>query len=194
MTQLWRGLMTNWIQIHLALNHIPIIGGIFSVPLLFLGLISKNEGIKQLSLFFSFMCAAAAVPAYYSGEWSEALAGAISAIEDNNLVSHHESAKTSTLFALFLALGSGLSFMLYSRFKKHSNIILIANILLASIVATHMAYTGHLGGLLRHPELKNPPTPLPEDQHRHQHDVESQEKETHEEKIEENQHRSEHSH
>lgn len=166
--------MVNWIQIHLAINHFPIVGSVIALALLMLCLVTSNLGIIRLSLSLSLIFAAFSIPAYFSGEFAESLAEQIQAIDDEQMGNHHRAAKTTALLGGLTAVFSALALGFVARLDRRGRMLMIfGNLLLNAFLALSAGYTGHLGGLLRHPELERIPdasiAPEPRSHHNHHH-------------------------
>ena len=58
---------------HLTLNHIPVLGMAFGLPLVSLALLRKSEELKRISLGFLIVIALLAIPVYLTGEPAEEL-------------------------------------------------------------------------------------------------------------------------
>lgn len=143
----------NAAQIHLALNHAPLFLSILGGGILILGMIKKNESFKNLSLYFLVAAALFTVPVFLTGEGTEELIEDLAGVNENALERHEDMAKIS----LIIIIGTGAVALAGMFLKKKAGMSRIISIIalilsLASFVA--LAQTAHLGGLIRHSELK----------------------------------------
>ncbi|GAB4395801.1 MAG: hypothetical protein OHK0053_06620 [Microscillaceae bacterium] len=145
----------NGAQIHLLLNHIPILGALFGLILLIFGFIRANRSLTQAALLTFIVAALVTIPVDWSGEAAEEiLEEKYEAQVSHDLIHEHEEMAELSV-ALMLALG-GLSLLaFYFSWRKHRFATLAngAVLVLALVVFVTMARTGHSGGLIRHPEL-----------------------------------------
>lgn len=146
--------MYSLAHLHLILNHLPIIVTALGLLLLAVGIIRHREGPIRTALAFFVGGALAALPVYLTGEPAEetveGLPGVTSAI-----VGRHEDA------ALIAAIVVGLlgAFALWALWRYRATAVLprwvITVALLGSLVGSGlMAWTGLLGGQIRHTEVR----------------------------------------
>ena len=58
----------NWVHIHLAVNHVPVLGTMFLLILLIVGLVRKSDDLKRIALWGFVLLALLAVPIKYTGD------------------------------------------------------------------------------------------------------------------------------
>ncbi len=148
----------NDAQLHLLFNHLPVMGSLFTLLLLLWGLIRKSSEIKKVALGAMVLVALSALPAYFTGEPAEEVIEKMPGFEEA-YVEEHEGMGS---FALYSAIGMGivaLVGLLLSRGRElHLGVALVA--LVANLfVAGVMGYTAHLGGMIRHPEIRSGAAP-----------------------------------
>ena len=61
----------NLTHLHLALNHLPVLGPAFALALLLFGVWRRSEDIKKAALGAFLLIAVFSVPAYMTGEPAE---------------------------------------------------------------------------------------------------------------------------
>ncbi|MEM9674695.1 MAG: hypothetical protein AAF992_19025, partial [Bacteroidota bacterium] len=61
----------NDAQIHLALNHFPILGTLFGTVILGFGVFRKNKSLLDTGLIILFLMTLITIPVYISGEGAE---------------------------------------------------------------------------------------------------------------------------
>ena len=149
----------NGAQLHLALNHIPVILSLVSLVILLWGLIGKNAEIKKVGLILIMANAAFAGAAYLTGEPAEDVLKNLP-IFSEKLVHDHEEAAEIALIVSVLAGVASLATVVFtykkSRFSSYAFALTFALIFISSIAFFR---TAHLGGLVHHDEIRPPPSP-----------------------------------
>ena len=108
----------NWVHLHLALNHIPVLGALFGALLLAVGLVRRSDELQRVSLWALALLAAVTIPIKFTGDFaSEALAPkdgipARVTFEEKMLNAHEQAADQATTGVFLLCtLGSEVSVM-----------------------------------------------------------------------------------
>lgn len=144
----------NDAHLHLAVNHFPIIGTIFGLGILVVGLILKNNSVKNTAFSLFVLGAVFAAVSMATGEGAEEM------IENVPNIGHaiiHEHEEMAEKFALSLYILGATSIVgLFLNYKKAIQSILVAYIAIAiAIVAVFLALqTGTTGGEIRHTEIR----------------------------------------
>ncbi len=145
----------NPLQLHLLTNHVPVIGVLFAALALAAGLVSRSPGLRRFGLLCVIAVALAAVPVYLSGEPAEELLERSVTLPEPIVESHEYAAKVS-MIALGLLGALALALHLRSR-KRIVSGPEIAILLVATLgAAGTFAWTAHLGGQIRHSEIRAP--------------------------------------
>ncbi len=143
----------NAAQIHLALNHIPLFFSIIGGGVLLLGILRKNEGFINLSLYMLVAAALFTAPVFLTGEGTEELVEKAAGVNEAAIESHEEMAKIS----LIVIIATGVMALAGLLVRKKASLLkglLILTVLLSLASFVTMAQTAHLGGLIRHTELQ----------------------------------------
>lgn len=136
-------------QLHLAINHLPVLGLPLGTALLASGLWRRSEEVVRAGLLMVAVTGLSAVAVYWSGlrvgdaavEWPGVAAAAVDA--------HYRAAKVTAA----AAVGTGLLALLavaLPRARTAAFVVLLA----ACVVTASAGRTAHLGGLIRHAELR----------------------------------------
>ena len=96
-------MVLNAAQIHLSLNHFPVVLAVVSLPFLAWGLFRGSELSRKTGLMLALLAAVTAVPAFLTGEPAEEVVERLGA--SDALVHEHEEAAEAALVAV-LAFGS----------------------------------------------------------------------------------------
>ncbi|MBI3790966.1 MAG: hypothetical protein HY275_08815 [Gemmatimonadetes bacterium] len=143
----------NGAQIHLALNHLPVIGTLIATLLLAAALVVKSGAVRRAALLLFAAAGLAAGAAFLTGEPAEDVAENLPGVQKAMIHDHEEAAEAAligTAIIAVLALGA----VLVERRRTVPRWVAVA-ILVGGVGASGgMAWAAHLGGLIRHPELR----------------------------------------
>jgi hypothetical protein len=144
----------NGAQLHLALNHFPVVATVLSLPFLFLGLRKKAGPAVLVGLWLLVSAGATAVPAFFSGEGAEEVVEPLAIASEQTVESHEDAAKA----ALGASILAGL--LAVAVMFARSAGALVTRKLLGVTAAVAVVSTGlvlqaaHLGGLIHHDEIQ----------------------------------------
>ncbi|HET9241054.1 MAG TPA: hypothetical protein VFO10_27565 [Oligoflexus sp.] len=147
--------MFNGAQLHLIVNHLPIIGFVLFVPIILMASFTRRSDYKRLALLAAMFLGLLALPAFWTGEPAEDTLERQAGISENLIEQHEESAELALVAALAT---SGLAALgwLVSRKKEAWLVPATRGTAMAVILTTGlMAWVGHEGGKIRHPEITN---------------------------------------
>lgn len=148
------GKVMNQAQIHLALNHFPIAGAFFALAFLVWGLLSKKHEIKLVAVSLLIVSAVAALPVYFSGEGAEEVVEHKPLVTEDVIKPHEEAAEAALIVYEISAL---LAIAWIAMKKKNMSAekgVYYSLIGLMAITSILIANTAHLGGQIRHDELR----------------------------------------
>ncbi|MBK8310864.1 MAG: hypothetical protein IPL04_08175 [Chitinophagaceae bacterium] len=83
----------NSAQIHLALNHMPLLLSLLGGILLIIGMIKKNASFKSLSLYLLVAAALFTAPVYLTGEGTEEMVEHLNGVNESAIEKHEDMAK-----------------------------------------------------------------------------------------------------
>ncbi|MFT5492614.1 MAG: putative membrane protein, partial [Limisphaerales bacterium] len=100
----------NWTHVHLALNHVPVLGSIFVALLLIAGFVKKSEELKRMSLWWFVVLTLLAIPIKFTGDFAFEANEQSDWMETPMATAHEQSADQATtgVFLLGIAAGVGL--------------------------------------------------------------------------------------
>jgi uncharacterized membrane protein len=146
-------LFMNESQIHLSLTHVPVILSFAGLIVLAVALIIKNDTVAKTSFYLLLFAGLMAIPVFFTGEGAEEMVEKLPGVSEN-IISRHETIATisMTVIALTGALAL-IGLLLYKRasFAKAARFIVL---IFAIASAALMAQTAHLGGQIRHTEIR----------------------------------------
>jgi uncharacterized membrane protein len=142
----------NPVDIHLALNHVPVLLVPVGLALLAWGWWRGSSDLFRAGLVLVVLSALASVPVYYSGGFAEEIVEEVPGVSHRAVHAHEEAAEWA--FILLLASGAVALLAVFldrgaRRRRWPAALVLVAGLL--TVAATWR--TARLGGLVRHPEI-----------------------------------------
>jgi len=144
----------DWVQIHLALNHVPVVG----IPLLIIMLIAgwwrNSNELMHLALWSLLWLAAAAIAIKFTGDFAaEQAAARLAPAQD--FVTRHEQAGDQVTTAVFvLGLLIAATLWLGRRGRPVPGWTLTLVVAMGLVTCLLCARSAHTGGQITHPELR----------------------------------------
>jgi len=146
-----------WSHIHMILNHFPTVGSVVALFFFAAGLYKNNDQLKKSGIVVFVMCAVLGATTYVSG------AGAMWAFTDPAVegisqvrINMHRDFAILSLFGLAFTGGLGwFELWRYRYLGRFSSLSMKLVLVFAVITLGIMAETGHLGGQINHPEIRD---------------------------------------
>lgn len=142
-------------HLHLLLNHLPILGTLFGLLLLLVGLIKKSKTLQKTALATFVLVGLITIPAFLTGEAAEHATEHLVGSSHDMVHEHEELGEKGLILALVLGLVSAVFWLFLAR-NKHLHyrralwVILVGSMLSFAL----MALIGNHGGKIRRPELR----------------------------------------
>ena len=150
----------NPAHLHIILNHIPVIGIPFGLALLFWGFLRKSNEVKRAGLLVFVAIALVTIPTFLTGKAAEDMVEHLPGVSEN-LIENHERAATIALIATSVLGGLALLRLLIPlRFVAVGAPMSILVFVFSLGVAGWLGRTAHLGGQIRHSEIRGSSTSL----------------------------------
>ena len=150
----------NSAQLHLAFTHVPVLLSITGVIMLIVSFIIKSRTLTKTSYIIIAVAGIAAIPVYLTGEETEEVVENLPGVFEN-IISRHEDvamwAMISVAVAGLMALVAFFSFR-WPAFAKVSKVLVL---IFSLATGGLMAQTAHLGGQIRHSEIRTGATAQP---------------------------------
>ena len=144
----------DWVHLHLALNHVPVLGTVFVGLLLGAALFRKSDELKRVSLVGFVALVVVSIPIKFTGDFaSEKLAGA-EWLDKSRMAAHEQSADQATTCMFLLGLAAGFGLWQGRGGRKVRSVTLWVVLALAAVTFLLMARTANSGGELRHEEIR----------------------------------------
>jgi uncharacterized membrane protein len=144
----------NDAHLHMVLNHFPIIGVIFGLGILIVGIVLKNNPVKNTAYVLFIITALLAAFSMGTGEGAEEIVEDMPTVGKKIIHIHEEIAEKLAISLYILGVISIIGF--YLTIKKHSKANLISFVAIAiAIIGVFLAQkTGTTGGEIRHTEIR----------------------------------------
>jgi len=144
----------NDAHLHMVVNHFPIIGTILGLGILIVGVLLKNNTVKNTAYCLFIVAAIFAVFSMGTGEGAEEMVEDMPNIGKQIIHEHEEMAEKLAL--VLYALGIVSLAGLYLNTKKHAkaNLVSFLAIVIAVIGVFFAQQTGTSGGEIRHTEIR----------------------------------------
>lgn len=152
---------------HLLLNHIPILGSIFGILLLIIGMIIKNKTLEITGLATILLAAVFTGPVYLTGEESEHVVEHIAGISEHQLEEHEEHAELSLWMMMVSGALSLMTILAYQYAPQRVKISRIVTLVVTLIGFLTLIPLANHGGKIVHSELRGakPGTELDMNEH-----------------------------
>jgi len=149
----------NAAHVHLVLNHLPIAGIGFAIPLLLLGWMLGREDFSRAGFLLVVLAGIATIPVFLSGESAADVVKRLPGVSEA-VIERHEDAAGFTIgavgaTAIVAAVGLAGKFLK----KNLLRIFLPVTLLLCVVSTVALAWTNNLGGQIQHSEIRSKGAP-----------------------------------
>lgn len=144
----------NSVQIHLALTHVPVILSLVGLVILIASGIVKNPTLVRVAYAIIVVAGIAALPVFFSGEGAEEAIEHLPGVSET-LIERHEDAAKLAMFAIVASALAALAAIVALKWKPSLQFFKVGVLALSIGAGALMAQTAHLGGQIRHPEMRN---------------------------------------
>lgn len=136
------------------LTHVPVLGSIFGLFLLVLGIVRKDPGMERIALWVLVLAGIATVPTYLSGRPAGMLLGkALPGMSMDAGDQHAEIAILALGTALLCGLAALSGIAAFRRCESNPGWFTSLVLVLALVTTASMVWTASLGGKIRHTEI-----------------------------------------
>lgn len=144
-------------HLHLVITHLPIFGSIIGALVLGFGIWTKSIQTQKAAYLVFVLSAIGAGMAYLTGESAEETVENVLGVSENIIKQHEAFAMYALVSCIVLGVSSLIA--LFVTFKKtaFSKTAATITILISLISFSLVAWTGYLGGQIRHTEITNGP-------------------------------------
>ena len=153
-------------DIHLALNHFPVVGVLIAAALMLASLVRKSPGLLKASLVSFVIVAAIAIPVYLTGEPAEEIVEHLAGVAHDTIEQHEDAALFAFIAMESLGALAILGLIFYRRNRVPRWYALAVGALGVGATAWTL-WTAALGGRISHPELQPGFSPPAEEESQH---------------------------
>ncbi len=142
----------NAAELHLILNHIPILGTIFALSLLAYAMIWKKPEVLKASLGVFVLSGLFSIGVYLTGEPAEEVVESLAQVSEAVIEPHEEAAFIAMIGSLLLGV---LALAALVAFRSRIPAWVVPVILTLGIIESGLlVWTGYQGGQIAHPETR----------------------------------------
>ena len=145
----------NQTHIHLLITHLPIIGSILGGLVLAHGIWTKSNQTKIAAYLLLILSSIGAVIAYLTGEGAEQTVEKIQGISEKIIEQHSDFAVYALVALSILGVAALLGLFFAFINSTLSRTVAIITLVISLVSFGLIAYTGYLGGQIRHTEISN---------------------------------------
>jgi uncharacterized membrane protein len=143
----------NASQVHLALTHFPVVLSLVGLIMLIVAVLNKNLGLKRTAYFVLIAAGIATIPVFISGKGAEEIIEDFAGVSES-MIKQHESIAQFSLIAIIISAVLSAAALIPYKFKTVSRVFTILVFLSVIVSSALLAQTAHLGGQIRHPEIR----------------------------------------
>lgn len=152
----------NQTYIHLLMNHIPVVGTVFALLVLLYGIYKRSYHTQRAAYFLLLVAAIGSGITFFTGEGAEEFVENWAGFSKSAIEDHEDVGKLAWLSMLLVAIGAIGALILM---KKKSDLYRSYSYIMVLIIAVSIAvsaYTGYLGGKIRHTEIHSTQQDVPD--------------------------------
>lgn len=154
--------MYSLVHLHLLLNHVPIIVTILGLLLLAVAVGWRRDALARVALAFLVGGGLSALPTYLTGEPAEEAVEHLPGVTDAIIERHQDAALVAAIIVGVLGAFALWTLWRYRRAAALPAWAVRAALIGALLGSGAMAWTGLLGGEIRHTEVRSDYVPPPE--------------------------------
>ena len=144
----------NQAHLHLIVNHLPIVGSLFAVVLLAVGVFKASPVLTKAGFVAVLAAGLLCVPAQLTGEGAAAIAQQLPRTS-RALINNHEEAAELGFWALEGAAALALfGLLLLKNAAPKARLVALLALVATLLSFGLLARAGNLGGQIGHPEIR----------------------------------------
>lgn len=144
----------NQLDVHLLLNHFPIVMVLVAAGLLLVGLIRNNITLKKTALILTIISTILVIPVFLTGEGAEEIAEELPGVTHELIHEHEELGEKAYYGMIALGVFSIAALVLLRKRADLAKIMLWVVLLSSVVLFVVMMQTSHTGGEIRHTEIR----------------------------------------
>lgn len=144
----------DWVHLHLALNHLPVLGTPFLLLLMLWSWWRKQTVTGRLSLWLFVALSAVSIAVKFTGDFAWESVEKQPGFDPALIERHEQSADQATTGVFFLGIAAAVA-LFVSRAGRATPVWARATVaVIALATCLLMARTANFGGHIRHPEIR----------------------------------------
>ena len=144
----------NGAQLHLALNHFPIILSFVAVAISCWGLLCKNAEIKKVGLSLIIATSVFAGIAFLTGEPAEEVLEKWPSFSKELVHEHEEAGEAALIISIAAGVFAIATVILNKKRSSIAHYAFLLSLAIATLSVFAFLRTGHLGGIIKHEEIR----------------------------------------
>ena len=144
----------SWAHVHLAFNHVPVIGLPIVVVVLAWAVIRRSAELTRVSFVLLLVLAILTLVVQLTGEPAEELVEGLPGVLDSMVERHEEAALVGTIGMTVLGLLALFGWWWSRSQRRLARWYPAAMLVLGVLVAGYMGWVANLGGQIRHSEIR----------------------------------------
>ncbi len=149
-----RGLIMDWIHLHLALNHVPVLGTLFVSLLLLTAVLKKDDGLKRLSLWWTVALMLISIPLKFTGDKAAETAENEPWMISTYVQAHEQAADQATTGIFLMGIAAAMALVIARKARPVITWTMLLTLGLGLLTFALMARAANLGGQIRHTEIR----------------------------------------
>jgi hypothetical protein len=145
----------NWMHVHLALNHVPVLGPAFVALFYTAALVAKHRRAQRFCLWVLVALCVVTIPIKFTGDFAMEEASQRADVDPRFVNAHEETADQATTGAFLLGIAAAAALVVSRGGRAVPKWAHAAVLLLAAATFLLMARAANSGGVIRHPELRD---------------------------------------
>ncbi len=141
------------VQLHLALTHVPVILSLVAFLILLTSIFIKNDTVGKVSYALLVLAGLTAIPVFLTGEGAEEAVENLPGVSEA-VIEKHEGIAKFAMIAISVSGLISLGVLLSGKNQVIARVGRIIILVLAIGSSALMAQTAHLGGQIRHTEIR----------------------------------------
>jgi hypothetical protein len=144
-------------HLHLLTTHVPVLGTLFGLLLLVCGLCRRSGELQKVSLAVFVIAATLTIPAYLSGSPTEDMLKGLPGVTEDVVEQHEELAAVAFTAEAALGVAALAGLIFFRRRRPVARWFALSCVVLGLIAGALLGWTAHLGGKVRHTEIRGQP-------------------------------------
>jgi len=144
----------DWIHLHLALNHVPVLGTLFVCLLLVTAAVKRDESLKRLSLWWTVALMLISIPLKFTGDFAAEKPAKEPWFIETLVQVHEQAADQATAGIFLMGIAAILALVIARRARPVATWSLMLTLVVGLLTFALMARAANLGGQIRHTEIR----------------------------------------